>query len=76
MTEMHFLLRRGLEDVMHGRVGVCVMRWLFFDGQHFYSIRHRALWAGGWDSCGRWLCSPGCGFVPVLLWEGLYGVSF
>ena len=48
----------------------------FFDGQHFYSIWHRALWAGGWDSCGRWLCSPGCGFVPVLLWEGLYGVSF
>ena len=40
-----------------------------------FSIWHWAVWAGGWDSCGRWLCSLGCWFIPVLLWGEDFVVS-
>ena len=29
VAEVHFLLRKGLGSVVHGRVGVCVVRWPF-----------------------------------------------
>ena len=49
-------------------VSGCIWCADLFVGQHFCSFWHQAVWVDGWDSCWRWLCSPGCGFVPVLLW--------
>ena len=54
---------------------VCWMHWPFC-WTAFSSVWHQAVWIGGWGFYGHSLCSPGCRFIPVLLWEGLYDVYF